>query len=155
MGCSLAPYRDVKNLKHKWIDVATDEDKTSLGAAWKQQTLILNAVQLKAVEKQRTELSKLLKLLPECPHKQHVETRLRALQLSLCSVEAQAVREVELLLKVKAMARKGKDNWTPEQEEQLQRARDLLSVYDPDPPKTLFQKFIETIKNLTKRKVRV
>lgn len=128
----------MKNLKHKWIDVATDENKTALGAAWKQQTLILNAIQLKAVEKERTELSKLLKLLPDCPHKQHVQTRLRALQLSLCSAEAQAVREIELLLKVKERM--------PEQEEQLQRARDVLAVYDPEQPKTPWETFFEKIK---------
>jgi len=100
---------------------------------------------LRAAEKERTELAKLVKMLPEGSLKQNTQTRLRAIQLSLCSAEAQAVREIELLLKVKAR--------DPDQEQQLQRAQNVLAVYTyKEPEKTNWQLFIEKIKNLVKGK---
>ena len=135
----------MKALKHKWINVGHDPEKTALEASWRQQTLILNATQLRAAEKERTELAKLVKMLPEGPLKQNTQTRLRAIQLSLCSAEAQAIREIELLLKVKAR--------DPDQEEQLQKAERILAVYTcTEPEKTNWQLFIEKIKNIVKGK---
>ncbi len=115
--------------KYNWVQVAAKEaDELLAAAAWKQQRLITTHAQLKAAEKERQELATLIKQLPSGKQRDNARLSHLALQISLCSEEAKAVRSIVIAEKILATKP------CAEVRRQLWAAQRVLAVYQPLPP---------------------